>query len=120
MAKLTLDGLVTQLQAALGPDLRTVALYGSAASGEHVPKKSDYNVLVIVDALPASKLPAVSAAVSAWSEDGQTAPLLLTTEEWRRSADIFAMEYADILQRHKLLHGALPDGVKVDPQFLRL
>jgi len=120
MPSLSLDGLVNQLKSALGGDLRAVALYGSAAAGGYVPKTSDYNVLVIVESLTPEKLPAVSAAIAAWSEDGQSAPLLLTTAEWRGSADIFAMEYADILERHKLLFGTLPDGVKVDPHFLRL
>ena len=120
MPKLTLDGLVSQLQAALGSDLRAVAVYGSAASGDHVSKRSDVNVLVIVDALPSAKHPGVSAAMVAWSESGQSPPLLLTTDEWRGSSDIFAMEYADILERHRLLFGALPDGVRVDPHHLRL
>lgn len=120
MAKMTLDGLVTQLRAAFGAELRTVAVYGSAAAGEHNPKTSDTNVLVIVDSLAPERLAAVSAAIAAWTEAGNSAPLLLTTQEWRSSADIFAMEYADILQRHRLLHGALPDGVRVDTKFLRL
>ena len=51
MAKMTLDELVAQLRAAFGAELRSVVLYGSAASGEHIPKQSDYNVLVLVDAL---------------------------------------------------------------------
>jgi hypothetical protein len=120
MAKMTLDVLVTQLRAAFGAELRAVALYGSAAAGGHNPKTSDHNILVIVDSLGPERLAAVSATISAWSEAGNTAPLLLTTQEWQSSADIFAMEYADILQRHRLLHGALPDGVRVDTQFLRL
>ena len=120
MAKMTLDDLVTQLRGAFGAELRAVALYGSAAAGEHNPKTSDYNVLVIVDALGPERLAAVSATIGAWSEAGNTAPLLLTTQEWQSSADIFAMEYADILERHRLLHGALPEGVRVDTPHLRL
>lgn len=120
MAKLTVEGLVSQLQTALGSDLRAVALYGSAASGEHLAKKSDYNVLVIVDSLAAERLKAVSAAVSALVDGGNPAPLMLTTDEWNGSADIFAMEYADIKERHRLLFGAFPTPVHFDPHFLRL
>src|SRR5258707_8543144 len=29
-----------------------------------------------------------------------------TVDEWRHSADVFPMEYADILERHRVLHGA--------------
>lgn len=120
MAKMTLDELVTQLRAALGADLRAVVLYGSAAAGEHLPKKSDYNVLVLVDSLPASRLQAASAAVKAWSDAGNPAPLTLTVNEWHGSADIFPIEYADILDRHRVLYGDLQTDVRVNPSHLRL
>ena len=43
-----------------------VVLFGSAVAGEHRPKTSDYNVLVIVDALPLDRLRAVAAVSKAW------------------------------------------------------
>ena len=51
MARMTLDELVSQLRAAYGTALRSIVLYGSAAAAEHIPKRYDYNVLVIVDSL---------------------------------------------------------------------
>lgn len=119
MAKMTLDAFVAQLRAALGADLRTVAVYGSAAAGEHHTGKSDTNVLVVVDSLSAARLSAAAGAVSAWTGAGHTAPLMLTADEWRGSADIFAMEFADILERHRILHGAFPSDVRVDATHLR-
>jgi hypothetical protein len=95
-------------------------LYGSAAAGEHLPKKSDYNVLVLVDSLEANRLQAASAAAKAWSDGGNPAPLTLTLNEWHGSADIFPMEYADVLERHKVLFGDLRTDVRVDPSHLRL
>lgn len=120
MAKMTLDELVAQLRAAFGTELHAVVLYGSAAAGEHLPKKSDYNVLVIVDSLDANRLVAASATIKAWSDAGNPAPLTLTTREWEGSADIFSMEYADILERHKVLFGNFNTSVRVDPAHLRL
>ena len=121
MATMTLDELVSQLTKAYGGDLHAVVLYGSAASGEFVPKRSDYNVLVIVDRLPLERLQAAAAVTRAWREAGNPAPMTLTLAEWRSSADIFPMEYADILERHKVLHGSPPfDGVTVDRSHLRL
>ncbi len=120
MAKMTLDELVAQLRAAFGAELRSVVLYGSAASGEHIPKQSDYNVLVLVDSLDVARLDAIGAVVRAWTNAGNPPPFTLTAEEWRRSADIFPMEYADIQERHRVLHGAPPfDGVRVSPADLR-
>jgi len=118
---MTLDELVSQLRAAYGTALRSIVLYGSAAAGEHIAKRSDYNVLVIVDALDPARLSAASAASRAWAEAGNPAPLTLTATEWRGSADIFPMEYADILERHKVLFGDSPvDGITVDLRDLRL
>ncbi len=118
---MTLDELVSQLRAAYGTALQAVVLYGSAAAGEHIPKKSDYNVLVVVDALDANRLAAASAVSRAWAEAGNPAPLTLTTSEWRGSADIFPMEYADILDRNKVLFGTSPfEGITVDLKDLRL
>ena len=116
-----LDELVRQLQLAYADALRSVVLFGSAVAGEHRPNKSDYNVLVIVDALPLDRLRAVAAVSKAWAEDGNPPPMTFTTGEWRSSADIFPMEYADILERHRVLYGTLPvDGVSVKPADLRL
>lgn len=120
MAKMTLDELVSQLRAAFGAELRAVVLYGSAAAGEHLPKKSDYNVLVLVDSLEANRLMAASAAAKAWSDAGNPAPLMLTTSEWQSHADVFPIEYADVLERNKTLFGELPGNVRVDNEHLRL
>ena len=121
MAKMTPEELVEQLRAAYGADLRSVVLYGSAAAGEHIPKRSDYNVLVIVDSLTLDQLRAAAAVARAWGEAGNPPPMTLTHDEWRGSADIFAMEYADILERHKILYGESPfDGIRVDAGDLRL
>ena len=121
MATMTLDQLVSQLRAAYGTELRAVVLYGSAAAGEHIRKRSDYNVLVLAESLRLERLCAAAAVARAWAEGRNPAPMTMTPAEWRRSADIFPMEYADILDRHKILYGELPvAGLRVEPRFLRL
>ncbi len=121
MANMTLEDLVAQLLKAYGDELTAVVLYGSAAAGEHIAKRSDYNVLVIVRGLSLDRLRAEAAVARAWRSAGNPPPLTLTGEEWRRSADIFPMEYADILERHRVLHGTPPfDGIRVDREHLRL
>lgn len=121
MATMTLDELVTQLRAAYGTRLNSVVLYGSAATGEHIPKRSDYNVLLLLNDIDASALASGSAVARAWGDAGNPPPMTMTVEEWRGSADVFPMEYADILERHKVLHGTPPfDGVTVSKDDLRL
>ena len=118
---MTLEELVAQLGASVGEELRSVVLYGSAAAGEHIPNRSDYNVLVIVRALAADRLRALSATARAWGEAGNPPPLIFTEDEWRESADVFPMEYADMIERHRVLHGRSPfEGVRVAPADLRL
>lgn len=121
MATMTLDELVSQLRKAFGDGLRSVVLYGSAAAGEHIAKRSDYNVLVLVDALDLGLLQREASIARAWAEGGNPPPLTLTMDEWRASSDVFPMEYADILERHRVLHGTPPfDGITVDRRDLRL
>src|SRR5438045_9287218 len=116
-----LEERVRQLQLAYGDGLRSVVLFGSAVAGEHNPKKSDYNVLVIVDSLPLERLRAVAAISKAWAEDGNTTPMTFSVNEWTSSSDMFPMEYADILERHRVLYGDPPfDGIRVSPADLRL
>ena len=121
MATMTLDDLVTQLRSAYGTHLSAVVLYGSGAAGEHIPKKSDYNVLVLLDQVESATLSASSAVARAWHDAGNPPPMTMTVSEWRRSSDVFPMEYADILDRHRVLHGAAPfDGIVVSKDHLRL
>ncbi|MEO8577339.1 MAG: nucleotidyltransferase domain-containing protein [Gemmatimonadales bacterium] len=118
---MTLDELVKQLQGAYGETLRSVILYGSAVAGEHIEKRSDYNVLVTLDAVPLERLAAVGAVLRAWSESGNPAPMTFTTAEWKASSDVFPMEYADILERHRVLHGEdVTRGITVARGDLRL
>ncbi|MBA3645149.1 MAG: hypothetical protein H0W63_03145 [Gemmatimonadaceae bacterium] len=118
---MTLDELVSQLKLAYGASLRSVVLYGSAVAGEHIAKKSDYNVLVVVDAMTVENLRKAAAVATAWSGDGNPPPMTFTTAEWKSSSDIFPMEYADILERHRVLFGEVPfEGISVAKDELRL
>jgi hypothetical protein len=121
MAKMTLDQLVAQLQLAFGAELKAVVLYGSAARGTHQPGRSDQNVLVLVDRITVETLTREAAIAAAWGEAGNPPPLTMTVGEWRGSADVFPIEYADLLDAHRVLAGTLPlEGVRVERRDLRL
>ena len=118
--------LVPRLREAFGDALRCVLLYGSAAEQEPTrasatpAARRDAHLLVIVDALPVEALEGAARVMAEWVGGGNPAPLTLTTAEWRSSADVFAIEYAEVLERHRLLYGALPtDGVSVRPEDIR-
>lgn len=118
---MSLDDLVQQLRQVHGDSLRAVVLYGSAASGEQVAGYSDYNVMVIVSSIAMGQMRSLAQTMRAWQEAGNPPVLELTEAEWNRSADIFPMEYADILERHRLLHGTLAmTEIVVHTDHLRL
>jgi len=126
MAHLTLEQLVVQLAQVHGERLRCVLLYGSSAArdgarsgGGDANARGDQNVLVLVDRIDAHQLEALGATTRAWVEAGNPPPFELTVDEWERSADIFPMEYADILAQHRVLHGALPEARPVRRHDLR-
>lgn len=117
---MTQDELVAQLRAAYGDVLRAVVLYGSAATADAPTPAGAQDVLVLVERIGMDELRRVAPTARAWQEAGHPRPLTLTLAEWRSSADVFPMEYADLLDRHRVLYGALPtDGIVVDSADLR-
>lgn len=110
-----------KLESAMGERLRSVLLYGSVPRGEAVEGVSDVNVLVLLDRVDAETLKMASPLARRWAEAGNTAPLLFAWNEWRRAADVFAIEAADMRDAHELLYGDDPlDGPQVDGGSLRL
>src|SRR5476651_1558746 len=117
---ITLDGLVAGVREAYGPDLLGVVLYGSAAGPDHHGTDGEHDVLVLVRTVTPAGMRAASSVVRKWIAAGNPPPLLLTAAEWRASADVFAIEYADLLERHRVLFGALPtEGVRVQKRDIR-
>lgn len=103
-----LNELVERLQQAAGSNLRSVVLYGSAATGEFRPKYSDLNVFCLVNELDAAALKRLNPVARWWVRQGHPAPLVFTPEELHRSADVFAIELVDIKASHRVLLGDDP------------
>ena len=101
-----LQKLVSRLQYACGDDLAAVVLYGSAARDELHEQYSDINLLVVVRHLKPEIYPALAGALQWWShEEKLRPPNIMTLEELRESADVFAIEMLDIQGSHKVLYG---------------
>ncbi len=117
---MTLDDFVREVRAAAGDAVLAVVLYGSAAGRDYHSSGSDQNVLVLVREAGIATLSRLAPLVRRWVGVGNPPPLLLTEPEWRQRADVFAMEYADLLERHRVVFGTFPvDGVTVRPGDLR-
>lgn len=99
------EALRKGLEEALGGDLVSLILYGSAARGTHEPGRSDVNVLLVVREAAAAVLERMAPALRAWTMSGRVAPLIQTEAEWKESADVFPIEIEDIREAHRLLAG---------------
>ena len=117
---MTPEMLVTRLREAYGESLRAVVLYGDAAETPRGSTSDELPLLVIADALPVQSLDRAASATREWIAAGHPAPLTLTLAEWRSSGDVFAIEYADVIERHRVLYGMLPlEGIDVQPEDVR-
>ncbi len=118
---MTPEQLAERLKTALPSALRAVVLYGSAATGDHIAGRSDYNVLVVASPLGKAELDALAPAAQEWARDGHRPPLLFTPAQLAASADSFPIEILDIQKCHRLLFREDPlAGVHVAFENLRL
>jgi predicted nucleotidyltransferase len=115
-----LSELVERLKSALGDQLVSVILYGSAAVGDWNKENSDLNVLCVLEQLSPRELLKVEPVVKWWREQGRPPALLLTAEEVRTSTDCFAIEFHDMKKYRRVLYGAdLLEDLTIDNSFYR-
>ena len=115
-----LKQLLEKAKAALGDRLKSVVLYGSAAEEGQPDKWSDLNVFCVVDKVDRTALEAMEPVVRWWRAQSNPAPLLMGEAEVRESTDCFAIEFHDMMERRRVLHGADPmAGLEIDDSFYR-
>jgi hypothetical protein len=100
-----LDEFVQKLKSSAAENLKAVALYGSAVTGDFHSKHSDLNLLCVLEKADAARIEALHAPVEWWLRQGHRAPLVFTLDELQRSADVFAIELLDMKTHHRMLHG---------------
>jgi hypothetical protein len=101
----SINEFVNRLRNAAGLNLVSVILYGSAAAGDYVADHSDVNLLCVLRETSFASMQALSPAVAWWREQKRRTPLIMGTEELRRSADVFSIELLDMQQSHRVLWG---------------
>ncbi|RPI25943.1 MAG: nucleotidyltransferase domain-containing protein [Acidobacteria bacterium] len=118
---MTPEQLVEKLKQANPTGLKSVILYGSAAAGDYAGKRSDYNVLVVMDRLGLPELKLFLQPSRAWIKAGNAPPLLFTPDGLRQSVDVFPIELLDIRDSHLILYGEdMTRDIQVEPRNLRL
>jgi hypothetical protein len=99
----------------------SICLYGSAATGEHLPKRSDINLMIMVDRLEMNDLQSCFKLIKKGRKKRITAPLFLTPEHISTSTDTFPIEFLEMKEKHLILFGTDPFlNLDIDPKNLRL
>lgn len=96
---------VTRLRAAAGTNLESVILFGSAVTGDFHPEFSNVNLFCVVRDSSFAALQALAPPVKWWTAQKQPPPLFMTLDEIERSADMFAIEFMDMQQHHRVVFG---------------
>jgi hypothetical protein len=96
------------LQAALGENLVSLSVLGSAAIGDYSPATSDVNLLAVLRTLGSADLESVRAIQRRLARHRLATPLLLTPDFIRDSADVFPIEFLEMRERHRVLYGPDP------------
>jgi predicted nucleotidyltransferase len=115
-----LAALVKRLTGTFDDRLVSVILYGSAAAGDHQSRFSDLNVFCVLRQLTPKELEDSEPIFRWWRELGNPAPLLMTEEETRNSAECFPIEFQDMKEHRKILHGRdVIASLEVDRRYWR-
>ncbi|HEX3143371.1 MAG TPA: hypothetical protein VHQ64_05325, partial [Pyrinomonadaceae bacterium] len=114
----TLARLVSDLAAVHGENLLSVTLYGSTARDETDDAKHD--VLIVLQRIQVDDLRQAGDAVRNWTRGGQPMPVYFSREELERGADVFPIEFLQMEQARKVLHGTDPfEFVEISQANLR-
>lgn len=115
-----LNSLIDDLRVTHGENLASVVLYGSAAAGDHIELRSDYNLLIALQRITPEDLRMAQAPMREWQRLGHPLPVYFTVEELSDAADVFPIEFHQMSQARILLFGRDPfEFVKLSDAHLR-
>ena len=104
-----------------GDDLIAIILYGSAARGEYIYKKSDINFLIVLSESGIKRLRGALPFISKWKKRNVSTPLMLTPEYIQSALDSFPIEFMTMKQNYRVVYGEdILAAIEIQPQHLRL
>ena len=103
-----LNHLIEDLRATHGDNLSSVVLYGSAAAGDHIELRSDYNLLISLHRIGPEDLRQAQAPMREWQRLGHPLPVYFTVEELSDAADVFPIEFYQMENARIVLYGDDP------------
>ncbi len=96
---------VNSLKDIFSDNLFSVLVYGSYVKGNFVPGVSDINVLILLNKPDNNAILNFGKTLHKKIKKFIITPLIITKDEFLRSADVFPIEYFDIKSRHLLIYG---------------
>jgi predicted nucleotidyltransferase len=106
-----------QLKSTYAQKLVSIIIYGSAASGEYVEKRSNINFLVILENNESAELKKAGRLINKFPA---FEPLFLSQDYIERSADVFPIEFLDLKENYVLLYGKdILKNIAIDEKNLR-
>ena len=115
-----LSGLIDDLRATHGENLASIVLYGSAAAGDHIELRSDYNLLIALNRITPEDLRLAQAPMREWQRLGHPLPVYFTVEELSDAGDVFPIEFHQMANARVVLYGKDPfEFIKLSDANLR-
>jgi hypothetical protein len=109
--------LTADLRRVFGPRLRALVAYG--VRGE-TDGDAWLHTLALVEGMTFDDLAACAPATAGWKRLRVAIPLLISLDEFRRTLDVFPLEYDHILTDHVVIEGEDPfEGIRVAESDLR-
>lgn len=99
-----LSSFVESAQSACGSNLKSVTLYGSAAEG-HLRATSDVNIVLILGEFNIGQVDALRESLRIAHAAIQLHAMFLLESEIPIATQAFAVKFADIFHRHRVLYG---------------
>jgi predicted nucleotidyltransferase len=110
-----LENIVSTTLEVFGPDLRSLVLFGSGAEGR-LRATSDVNLLFILSRFHPDGLDRVSAVLQAAAAAVDVRPMFLLESELPAAASAFAIKFADLRRRRRVLAGEdVLDSLDIPP-----
>jgi len=116
-----LDEFVADYRDLLQDELISIILYGSAAAGRYVAKKSDINFLIVLTQPAIQSISRVFPLVKKWQNRAVSIPMFITEAYLDSSLDSFPLEFSNLRHAHRTVFGKdVLAPLQIAPELLRL
>jgi len=102
-----------------GDNLKSISLYGSAVGEDFIPKKSNVNLLLVMERIDPPDLKMSLKLIKQGRKKG-IIPLLFTIEHIKSSTDTFPVEFLEMKENYVLIYGKdILDELEVNSRNVR-